>query len=64
MEQINQYGRDKGDKKQMKISEAEWNQYLKDCHSGYMYCKPKKEDTERFLKWREGVKNDKKKRTR
>jgi hypothetical protein len=63
-EQINQYGRNKGDKRQMKISEAEWKQYLEEKHSNYQFCKPKKEDIEKFLTWREGVKNDKKKRSR
>ncbi len=48
----------------MKISEAEWKQYLEEKHSNYQFCKPKKEDIEKFLTWREGVKNDKKKRSR
>lgn len=52
MERKNQYGG------RMKISEREWNQYLEDCHSNYMFCKPKKEDIENFLTWKEGAKND------
>jgi hypothetical protein len=48
----------------MKISEIEWEQYIKDCHSNYIYGKPKKEDVEKFLTWREGIKNDTKKRPR
>ncbi len=42
----------------MKISEAEWNRYLEEKHSNYQFCKPKKEDIEKFLTWREEVKDD------
>lgn len=34
------------------VSEAEWEQYLKEEHSNYVYGKPKKEDVVRFLQWR------------
>ena len=37
----------------MKIPDKEWQQYLKDCHSSYVYCKPQKKDIEQFLTWRE-----------
>ena len=46
------------------VTDTEWEQYLKEKHSNYVYGKPKKEDIVKFLQWRRNARKSKSTKTK